>query len=186
MAGQRRSFIIILSKPQRSQELSAFAKVIAKTTKRSYNWADFKLCPKYVPYFLHGFHPKQSKHFLRSGKPVLVSGEKKIALFFRTFSQNGETCHGEWRREICNLAFGDLPQIVKQVKERRNLLFFFQLLFGNENNFFFNFTSNHQRVTMYKTWNMPGIWERFHSRKSAFFGTFFSTFYSAFTTNSAF
>jgi len=28
--------------------------------------------------------------------------------------QNGETCHGEWRREICNLAFGDLPQIVKQ------------------------------------------------------------------------
>jgi len=28
--------------------------------------------------------------------------------------QNGESCHGEWRREICNLALADLPQILKQ------------------------------------------------------------------------
>jgi len=28
--------------------------------------------------------------------------------------QNGESCHGEFRREICNLALADLPQILNQ------------------------------------------------------------------------
>ena len=38
--------------------------------------------------------------------------------------QNGEVCHGEWRREICNLALADLPQILKQVKlEPTKILF---------------------------------------------------------------
>jgi len=45
---------------------------------------------------------------------IFIRRKVKDKLKLSVCCQNGEVCHGEWRREICNLALPDLPQIIKQ------------------------------------------------------------------------
>ena len=51
-----------------------------------------------------------------------LSFKDKNRLKLVVSSQNGESCSGEFRREICNLALADLPQILKQVPLNQILL----------------------------------------------------------------